>query len=168
MFEETDCKHPIIVLKDIAGEEFELLLSYMYVGEVNVVQDKLSGLIKAAECLKIKGLAVPDEEPPSFNDTPVKEKRKNESVSMNDSKRARTECKKGPREDSENARHASKSHKSFVAMSNPDHSLNVIENDIASKKVFDIESIKYEKQKSMNNIQEIIEVNILYCNMIYW
>ena len=36
----------------------------MYVGEVNVLQEKLACLIKAAEYLKIKGLAVPDEEPP--------------------------------------------------------------------------------------------------------
>lgn len=36
----------------------------MYIGEVNVVQDKLAGLIKSAECLRIKGLAVPDETPP--------------------------------------------------------------------------------------------------------
>merc|ERR1719423_597969 len=63
MFEQTDCKNPVIVLKDIRSEELESLLSYMYVGEVNVVQEKLSGLIKAAECLKIRGLAVPDEEP---------------------------------------------------------------------------------------------------------
>ena len=63
MFDQAQGKHPFIVLKDIRGEELECLLSYMYVGEVNVVQEKLSGLIKAAECLRIKGLAVPDEEP---------------------------------------------------------------------------------------------------------
>ena len=66
MFEQAarvQCKHPFIVLKDITSDEIESLLSYMYVGEVNVVQEKLGGLIKAAECLRIKGLAVPDEEP---------------------------------------------------------------------------------------------------------
>jgi hypothetical protein len=63
MFEQAQCKHPFIVLKDIKCDDLESLLSYMYVGEVNVVQEKLSGLIKAAECLKIKGLAVLDEEP---------------------------------------------------------------------------------------------------------
>ena len=63
MFALTDGKSPIIVLKDIKGDELESLLSYMYIGEVNVVQDKLAGLIKAAECLRIKGLAVPDEDP---------------------------------------------------------------------------------------------------------
>ena len=63
MFERTQCKHPVIVLKDIKHDDLEALLNYMYVGEVNVVQEKLAGLIKAAECLKIKGLAVPDEDP---------------------------------------------------------------------------------------------------------
>ncbi|KAG0711195.1 Longitudinals lacking protein, isoform G [Chionoecetes opilio] len=63
MFDRTNCKHPIIVLKDIRSQELEALLNYMYVGEVNVLQNELAGLIKAAECLMIKGLAVPDEAP---------------------------------------------------------------------------------------------------------
>jgi len=63
MFEKTPCKHPVVVLNNINAEDLEALLSYMYVGEVNVVQEKLASLIKAAECLRIKGLAVPDEEP---------------------------------------------------------------------------------------------------------
>nr|XP_027225013.1 longitudinals lacking protein, isoforms H/M/V-like [Penaeus vannamei] len=64
MMEKTPCKHPIIVLKDIRYQELEALLNYMYLGEVNVLQNELAGLIKAAECLRIKGLAVPDESPP--------------------------------------------------------------------------------------------------------
>ncbi|KAF2349628.1 BTB/POZ domain [Trinorchestia longiramus] len=67
MFEKTHGKHPVIVLKDIKKEVFEALLKYMYIGEVNVVQEKLAELINAAECLKIKGLAVPDEEPEPQN-----------------------------------------------------------------------------------------------------
>ena len=63
MFDSIMDKHPIIVLKDIKGEVFEALLKYMYIGEVNVIQERLSELISAAECLKIKGLAVPDEDP---------------------------------------------------------------------------------------------------------
>jgi len=63
MFEKTKDKQPVIVLKDIRHEDLEALLNYMYLGEVNVLQNDLSGLIKAAECLRIKGLAVPDEDP---------------------------------------------------------------------------------------------------------
>lgn len=50
------------MLKDITHEDLESLLSFMYVGEVNVVQDRLASLIKTAECLRIKGLAIPDEQ----------------------------------------------------------------------------------------------------------
>ena len=51
----------MIVFNDIKSSELEALLNYMYIGEVNVLQTELAGLIKAAECLKIKGLAVPDD-----------------------------------------------------------------------------------------------------------
>ncbi|KAF2356458.1 BTB/POZ domain [Trinorchestia longiramus] len=61
IFQKTAGKHPVVVLKDICSEDFEALLHYMYIGEVNVVQERLAGLIKAAECLQIKGLAVPDD-----------------------------------------------------------------------------------------------------------
>ncbi|XP_071549368.1 zinc finger protein 131-like isoform X5 [Panulirus ornatus] len=63
VFEHTQCQKPVIVLKDIKGHELEALLDYMYLGEVDVQQTDLPGLIKAAECLRIKGLAVPDEDP---------------------------------------------------------------------------------------------------------
>ncbi|XP_042238373.1 zinc finger protein 536-like isoform X6 [Homarus americanus] len=63
MFKQTTCKHPIIVLKDILHDDLEALLNYMYAGEANVAQSDLARLIKAAECLRIKGLAVPDEAP---------------------------------------------------------------------------------------------------------
>ncbi|KAK4301654.1 hypothetical protein Pmani_026212 [Petrolisthes manimaculis] len=63
IFDRTPCKNPVVVLKDIFCQDLEFLLDYMYIGEVNVRQNELSSLIKAAECLRIKGLAVPDEEP---------------------------------------------------------------------------------------------------------
>ncbi|XP_045611106.1 protein bric-a-brac 2 isoform X2 [Procambarus clarkii] len=63
IFDRTPCKNPVVVLKDIQCQDLEFLLDYMYIGEVNVRQNELTSLIKAAECLKIKGLAVPDEQP---------------------------------------------------------------------------------------------------------
>ncbi|XP_071551377.1 uncharacterized protein [Panulirus ornatus] len=80
IFNRTQCKHPVIVLKDVKHDELEALLNYMYLGEVNVLQADLAGLIKAAECLKIKGLAVPDEAPTARS--PNKDKR---SASIRDS-----------------------------------------------------------------------------------
>lgn len=81
MFDKTQCKHPVIVLKDINSEDLEALLSYMYVGEVNVVQEKLTSLIKAAECLRIKGLAVPDEDPVDNNKPPRETPKRHSSTS---------------------------------------------------------------------------------------
>lgn len=83
---QTKCQHPVIVLKDIKHHDLEALLNYMYAGEANVVQSELASLIKAAECLRIKGLAVPDETPPirdkrhsDLSDTPqYSKKRKND------------------------------------------------------------------------------------------
>lgn len=61
MFDHTPCKHPVIVLSEIHWEELEALLSYMYAGFVNVAENSLARLIKVAELLEVKGLAVPDE-----------------------------------------------------------------------------------------------------------
>ena len=88
---QADCKHPFIILKDIKSDELESLLSYMYIGEVNVVQEKLSGLIKAAECLRIKGLAVPDEEPSVNSNKLSREKRYSDSSVSSEPKRRRQE-----------------------------------------------------------------------------
>ena len=63
IFDRTPCKNPVVVLKDIQCKDLEFLLDYMYIGEVNVRQNELSSLIKAAECLKVKGLAVRDDDP---------------------------------------------------------------------------------------------------------
>ncbi|XP_066970675.1 zinc finger and BTB domain-containing protein 14-like isoform X20 [Macrobrachium rosenbergii] len=63
IFEQTPCKHPVIVLRDVSCDELEALLNYMYLGSVSVAQNDLSRLIKVAELFQIKGLAVPDEPP---------------------------------------------------------------------------------------------------------
>ena len=70
-------KHPFIIVKDVHPDQMEALLNYMYKGEVNVPQETLPELIKAAEAFKIKGLAVPDEE----EQTVVKSSRKRLSAS---------------------------------------------------------------------------------------
>ncbi|CAL4166582.1 unnamed protein product, partial [Meganyctiphanes norvegica] len=63
IFEKTSCKSPVIVLKDVRIYDIEVLLDYMYVGEVTVNQCELESVLKTAELLKIKDLAVPDEDP---------------------------------------------------------------------------------------------------------
>jgi hypothetical protein len=57
LFMANPCKHPIIILKDVRFVDLKSIIDFMYRGEVNVSQDKLSGLLKTAEMLKVKGLA---------------------------------------------------------------------------------------------------------------
>ena len=77
LFRKTDCKHPIIILKDIDPQDLETLLNYIYLGEVHVLSDRLVSLIQTAECLKIKGL--------SLSDVPLNNASQNKSVSSNPS-----------------------------------------------------------------------------------
>ncbi|XP_015587126.1 longitudinals lacking protein isoform X9 [Cephus cinctus] len=50
-------KHPVFILKDIKFKELKAMMDYMYKGEVNISQDQLAALLKAAESLQIKGLS---------------------------------------------------------------------------------------------------------------
>ncbi|XP_042238580.1 zinc finger and BTB domain-containing protein 49-like isoform X6 [Homarus americanus] len=75
IFERTPCKSPVIVLKDVRSQDMDALLDYMYLGEVNVNQNDLASLLKTAECLRIKGLAVPDEDPTKSRKAPSDDRR---------------------------------------------------------------------------------------------
>lgn len=56
-FQLNPCQHPIIILKDVSHQHMCDMLEFMYLGEANVRQDDLSGFLKLAETLKVKGLA---------------------------------------------------------------------------------------------------------------
>merc|ERR1719471_2166211 len=58
----------IVILKDTSFLDISAIIDFMYRGEINVSQDRLSSLLKTAENLKVKGLAeVSDEEKNSDN-----------------------------------------------------------------------------------------------------
>lgn len=44
-------------MKDVKYQELRAMMDYMYRGEVNISQDQLAALLKAAESLQIKGLS---------------------------------------------------------------------------------------------------------------
>ncbi|CAL4236003.1 unnamed protein product, partial [Meganyctiphanes norvegica] len=58
IFQQTPNDNTVIVLNEARAQDVEALLDYMYCGQVNVLQSNLAALLKTAECLKIKGLAV--------------------------------------------------------------------------------------------------------------
>ena len=74
LFQSNPCQHPIIILRDVREEDLRLLLNFMYAGEVQVDQERLTGFLRTAEMLQIKGLL----------DHPLKEQcQKTSSVSLN-------------------------------------------------------------------------------------
>ncbi|XP_042889699.1 protein abrupt-like isoform X4 [Penaeus japonicus] len=86
IFEKTPCKHPVIIIANVNRKDLEALLNYMYLGEVSVFRTELKSLVKAAEILKIKGLAEQTE------NSPVKEKRSSSSeTDQPESKRTKSE-----------------------------------------------------------------------------
>jgi len=50
------CQHPIIFLRDIPPDDLQILLQFIYQGEVSVCQDKLESLLRSADSLNIVGL----------------------------------------------------------------------------------------------------------------
>ncbi|XP_046737043.1 transcription factor GAGA-like isoform X4 [Diprion similis] len=57
VFQTNPCQHPVIILQDVHFRELEALLIFIYKGEVNIEQQNLPALLKAAETLKIRGLS---------------------------------------------------------------------------------------------------------------
>eukprot|EP00092_Neocalanus_flemingeri_P014025 GFUD01015131.1.p1 GENE.GFUD01015131.1~~GFUD01015131.1.p1 ORF type:complete len:368 (-),score=52.11 GFUD01015131.1:370-1473(-) len=49
-------QHPVLVLRDVPFLELQTILEFVYLGEVNVEQDRLQSFLKTAELLRIKGL----------------------------------------------------------------------------------------------------------------
>jgi len=56
LFAANPCQHPIVILKDVAFEDLQVVVKFMYYGIVNVSADKLPGVLKTADALQIKGL----------------------------------------------------------------------------------------------------------------
>jgi len=57
LFTNFNEPHQVVILKDTSFCDIVAIIEFMYKGEINVSQDKLSSLLKTAENLKVKGLA---------------------------------------------------------------------------------------------------------------
>ncbi|XP_026278823.1 protein tramtrack, beta isoform isoform X1 [Frankliniella occidentalis] len=57
VFKANPCQHPVIILQDTHFSELESLLCFVYKGEVNIDEENLPALLRAAETLQIRGLA---------------------------------------------------------------------------------------------------------------
>ncbi|CAG7733060.1 unnamed protein product [Allacma fusca] len=57
VFEGNPCKHPIVILKDIDYADLQTIITFIYHGEVNISQDRISSILMTANSLQVKGLA---------------------------------------------------------------------------------------------------------------
>ncbi|XP_012533382.1 protein tramtrack, alpha isoform [Monomorium pharaonis] len=55
LLKSTPCKHPVIVLQDVAFSDLHALVEFIYRGEVNVHQRSLTNFLKTAEVFRISG-----------------------------------------------------------------------------------------------------------------
>lgn len=56
IFQETPCKHPVVIIKDVKWDELKALVEFMYRGEINVAQEQLRPLLNLAQMFQIRGL----------------------------------------------------------------------------------------------------------------
>ena len=56
LLQENPCKHPIIILKNVDFQDLQAVVTFMYNGQVNISQERLSTFLQTAELLQIKGL----------------------------------------------------------------------------------------------------------------
>ena len=52
----SDHHHPVILLWDVKADDLKLLFNFMYEGQVNVAQERLSTFLTLAERLQVRGL----------------------------------------------------------------------------------------------------------------
>ena len=146
-------------MKDISSEEVEYLLNYMYVGEVNVSQEKLANLIKAAECLRIKGLAISDDDQTQLQRN--SDKRTNDQISNFDHKRKK-------RKDSMNSldpKHVSKKifgneHPQMSSLNDDNHAYFTNSDGKAQQNV----TFKNEEDE-VTNISSEVQYIVISCNV---
>ena len=57
LFQTNPCQHPIIILRDVKEQDLRSLLKFMYNGEIQISEARLSEFLKTADTLQIQGLA---------------------------------------------------------------------------------------------------------------
>ncbi|XP_045133123.1 protein abrupt-like isoform X3 [Portunus trituberculatus] len=76
IFEWTPCINPVVVINNVTSKELEALLDFMYMGEVSVKDSLIPDIMRAAECLRIRGLSLLDDDGVKTN---LKNKNKTDS-----------------------------------------------------------------------------------------
>lgn len=70
LLSQATSQYPIIFMKDMKFWQVQAIVEFMYRGEVNIAQERLSSLLAAAEALRVKGLAAPSNHASNSVDSP--------------------------------------------------------------------------------------------------
>lgn len=81
LLQRNICQHPIVILHDITLSVLEGILQFVYKGEVNIEQDLLHDLLRAASSLQIKGLAGINDQEKEFEEAQSSKKSRKPSGS---------------------------------------------------------------------------------------
>lgn len=57
IFRDHPCKHPLVIIHDVKAKEMQMVLEYMYKGELNVLEDELNSFVNTATLLDVRGLS---------------------------------------------------------------------------------------------------------------
>jgi hypothetical protein len=57
IFKDHPCKHPVVIVNDIKLKEMQMVLEYMYKGELNVLEEELNSFVSVASLLDVRGLS---------------------------------------------------------------------------------------------------------------
>ena len=60
--QDHPCQHPVVIIKGIKSHQLQLVLQFIYFGQVSVEKREIQNFIEAAELLKIDGISA--NEPP--------------------------------------------------------------------------------------------------------
>ena len=93
IFKKVDHQNPLIYLTGVSSGDIQMLLDYMYLGEVQILQEDLNHFLEVAEKLKIDGISGTIDED-SVNEKPrkdvIEELSKDNIVLMDDLKANRS------------------------------------------------------------------------------
>ena len=70
IFKNSNKQDTLICLDGVSKSDLEHVLDYIYLGEVQIYQDKLDGFLTVAEKLKLEGLLSQEEEETKSSETP--------------------------------------------------------------------------------------------------
>ncbi|XP_075213144.1 uncharacterized protein LOC142319577 isoform X2 [Lycorma delicatula] len=82
LFQETSCKHPVLILPGVNVNDLKMLLNFIYKGEVFIIEENLPKFLQLAEYLQIRGLWKPSSSQPVEGESSIKASEQNKTNNL--------------------------------------------------------------------------------------